>query len=347
MIPPGSHQPHRSTQPGSFESGQTATTTTGTESQAPPTGRAGTGTRTPAPSAAAREYYADERTRLLIGDALTVLRELPDGSADCIVTSPPYFWTRDYEAADQYGLEATPQDYLDRLRAVMAQARRVLAAHGTVWLNLADSYSQRTAIRTSSHQEGLHGARGARPAWRDLTLAGRTRLPAHNLINNRPVPEKSLLLLPERLLTALAEDGWLIRSKIVWAKTACLPDPATDRPARRWEPLFLLTKHRHYSYDRAAAPHGDVWSLPASRGAGAHSASYPVDLPQRCIAASCPEDGVVLDPFSGSGTTALAAHRLHRRYLGIALRADYHALALPRLGLPRPTAGHQAGGAAA
>ncbi|MDT0307212.1 site-specific DNA-methyltransferase [Streptomyces sp. DSM 44917] len=342
--PPNSHPPRRAARP-PLHRNQPETTAAADDlarRHARPEATSGV----PEP-AAGREYYADGRVRLLLGDALAVLRELPDGLADTVVTSPPYFWTRDYGAAGQYGLEATPQDYLDTLRAVMAQAHRVLAPHGVLWLNLADSHSQRTAIRASSHQEGLHGARGARPAWRELTRAGRTRLPAHNLINHRPVPEKSLLLLPERLLVALAEDGWLIRSKIVWAKTTCLPDPAADRPARRWEPLFLLTKSRHYSYNRAAAPRGDVWSLPASRGTGAHFASYPVDLPQRCIAASCPEDGLVLDPFSGSGTTALAAHRQNRRYLGIDLRADYHDLALDRLGLSRtPAVLRQGGGAA-
>lgn len=286
--------------------------------------------------ATARNYYTDGQVRLLLGAALTVLRELPDASADCVVTSPPYYWMRDYAVPGQHGLEATPQQYLDRLRAVLAEVHRVLAPHGVLWLNLGDSYSQRTVVRDSSHQDGLHGTRGARPTWRELRAAGRTRMPAQNLINGRPVAEKSLLLLPERLLVALLDDGWLLRAKIVWSKTVCLPDPAADRPARRWEPLFLLVKNRHYRYDTAAAPRDDVWHLPASRGAGTHAASYPVDLPQRCIAATRPDGGLVLDPFSGSGTTALAAQRLHRRYLGIDLRADYHDLALERLGLRRP-----------
>ena len=298
-------------------------------------------------TAPVREYYADTRTRLLAGDALAALRELPDGLADCVVTSPPYFWTRDYEAPGQYGLEATPQHYLDNLRPVMSEVHRVLAPHGTLWLNLADSYSQRTAVRRSSHQGGLHGDRGTRPPWRELTKAGRTRHPAQNLVRGRQVAEKSLLLLPERLLLALQDDGWLVRAKIVWAKTACLPDPAVDRPARRWEPLFLLTKNRRYYYDSQAAPRGDVWTLPASRGAGAHAASYPVDLAQRCIAAACPDNGLILDPFSGSGTTALAAHRLHRRYLGIDLRTDYHDIALDRTGRQHPFSEHQRGDAAA
>lgn len=285
------------------------------------------------PAATTRTHYADEQVHLLLGDALTVLRQLPDGLADCVVTSPPYFWTRDYAVPGQYGLEATPQQYLDRLRTLLTEVKRVLTPHGVLWLNLGDSYSQRTAVRASSHQDGLHGPRGARPTWRELRAAGRTRMPAQNLINDRPIPEKSLMLLPERLMMALLDDGWMLRAKIVWAKTVCLPDPATDRPARRWEPLFLLAKHRHYHYNSTTAPRDDVWHLPTSRGAGHHTASYPVDLPQRCIAASCPQGGLVLDPFSGAGTTALAAHHLGRRYLGIDLRPDFHDLTLTRLGL--------------
>ncbi|WP_181786104.1 DNA-methyltransferase [Streptomyces phytophilus] len=304
-------------------------------SPAPPSG-AEAPTGSTAVTATAHDYYTGDQVRLLLGDALSVLRELPDGIADCAVTSPPYFWTRDYRTPGQYGLEDTPQHYLDRLRAVFAEVQRVLAPYGSLWLNLGDSFSQRTVVRHSSHQGGLHGLRGARPSWRELRAAGRARMPAQNLINGRPIAEKSLLMLPERLLVALLDDGWLLRAKIVWAKTVCLPDPAIDRPARRWEPLFLLTKSRRYVYDTAIAARDDVWHLPASRGAGTHTASYPADLPQRCIATSCAKGGLVLDPFSGSGTTAQAAVRLGRRYLGIDLRPDFHDLALTRLGLQRP-----------
>ncbi|MEO3852765.1 site-specific DNA-methyltransferase [Streptomyces sp. B8F3] len=302
-------------------------------SAAPPPG---SDTATGSPTATAHDYYTGDQVRLLLGDALSVLRELPDGLADCVVTSPPYFWTRDYRTPGQYGLENTPQHYLDRLRAVFAEVQRVLAPYGSLWINLGDSFSQRTVVRRSSHQGGLHGLRGARPSWRELRAAGRARMPAQNLINSRQIAEKSLLMLPERLLVALLDDGWMLRAKIVWAKTVCLPDPAIDRPARRWEPLFLLTKSRRYVYDTAVAARDDVWHLPASRGAGTHTAGYPVELPHRCIATSCVEGGLVLDPFSGAGTTGLAARQLGRAYVGIDLRADFHDLALTRLGLQRP-----------
>jgi DNA modification methylase len=273
---------------------------------------------------------ATEHVTLYTGDARQVLAQLPDASAHCVVTSPPYYFRRDYGVPGQYGLEETPQRYIEVLRSVFAEVRRVLAPHGVLWLNLADAFSQRTVVRGSCHQNGLHGPRGARPSWRQLRATGHTRMPAQNLIDGRPVAEKSLMLLPERLLVTLVEDGWLLRAKIVWAKTNCLPDPAIDRPSRRWEPLFLLAKNRHYAYDPAAV-RGDVWSLPASPGAGPHRASYPIDLPQRCIAASCPDGGLVLDPFSGSGTTGLAARRLERSYVGIDISPAFTRIANERL----------------
>lgn len=279
------------------------------------------------------ERYRDEQVTLLLGDALDELRALPDGAIDCTVTSPPYFWMRDYGADGQYGLEPTPQGYLDVMRAVFREVHRVLAADGTLWLNLGDAYSQRKAVRVSSHQEGLHGAvRGARPTWRESRAAGRARMSSENLIDGQAVTEKSLMMLPERLVIGMQDDGWILRSKIVWSKTYCTPDAAPDRPTGRWEPIYLLTKSPRYHWDKTApGADRDVWEIPASRGGTAHTASYPVTLPARAIAAGCRIGGIVLDPFSGSGTTGVAALAAGRRYVGIDLSAEYHDAALGRL----------------
>lgn len=276
-------------------------------------------------------YYEDEQVTLLLGDAREVLAGMDAGSVDCIVTSPPYFWMRDYGVDGQYGLESTPQAYLDTLRAVFAKALRVLAEDGTLWLNLGDAYSQRKAVRLSSHQEGLHGARGAKPTWRESRAAGRARMSTENLIEGRAVTEKSMMMLPERLAIAMQDDGWILRSKIVWAMTCTTPDPAIDRPPGRWEPIYVFAKSRRYHYDRTApGTDSDVWTLRASSGAGAHTASYPIDLPLRCIKAGCKPGGVVLDPFSGSGTTGAAARQLGRKYVGVDLNPEYHDLARER-----------------
>lgn len=275
-------------------------------------------------------YYQDDAVTLWHGDALAVLSNLAAESVDCVVTSPPYFWMRDYGVEGQMGLEATPQDYLNGLLALTAELLRVLAPDGTLWINLGDAYSQRKAVRTSSHQEGLHGARGARPSWRESRASGLARMSAQNIIDGRAIPEKSLMLLPERLAIGMVDQGWLLRNRITWAKTFCTPDPAPDRLANKSEPILMFARSHRYHFNRAAlgADSGDVWRLPASSGAGLHTASFAAALPTRCLTAGCKPGGTVLDPFSGSGTTLSAAQSLGLNYVGVDLNAEYLELSI-------------------
>jgi DNA modification methylase len=134
---------------------------------------------------------------LHVGDALSVLVTLPDGHADCIVTSPPYWAKRDYGVPGQYGHEPDPGSYVATLVEVFAEARRVLAADGTCWLNLGDSYSVGGADAS-----GLH-------AYLGTGLAGR---------KTPRVAPKNLLGLPWRVALALQDDGWILRNAIVWHK---------------------------------------------------------------------------------------------------------------------------------
>jgi DNA modification methylase len=294
------------------------------------------------------------------GDALAVLSAMPDQSADCIVTSPPYWAKRDYGMPGQYGLEPGPGDYISTLRAVFTEARRVLAADGTCWLNLGDSYSAGGACPS-----GLH-------AYLGTGLAGR-RTPG--------MAAKNLLGLPWRTALALQDDGWILRNAIVWHKPNAMPESVRDRLNCRHEMIFLLVKSARYWFDldpiripRAAQPSrsggskpardrppkygphtqqvagaqrygasrgkrahprgrnpGDVWSVPTRPYAGPHYAAYPIDLPLRCIAAGCKRGGTVLDPFAGTGTTGLAALRLGRKFTGVDLNPEFVALAAARL----------------
>jgi site-specific DNA-methyltransferase (cytosine-N4-specific) len=298
-----------------------------------------------------RLYWHDETAELLLGDTLDVLRTLPDGAVDCIVTSPPYWNVRDYGYEGQYGLEDSPLAYVATMRAVFAEARRVLAADGTLWLNLGDTYAMRADAAAS----------------RSFRADAAEVLPAR--VNATAVaPRKSLLMVPERVALALSEDGWILRNKIVWHKPNAMPQSATDRLSGRYEHVFLLTKSPRYFFDldairepqktagrrhegrscgsgegwptgwstkrRALNPKGgnpgDVWALSARPYPAAHFATFPIDLPVRCITAGCKPGGVVLDPFSGSGTTGAAARLLGRRYIGIDKNPDYHDLATDR-----------------
>lgn len=332
------------------------------------------------------------RNTILPGDALQRLRELPPSSVDCILTSPPYFAVRDYGVAGQLGSEPSVAEWVANLRAVAAEAARVLVPTGTLWLNLGDSFSR-------------HGRYGA--------------------------PPKGLLLAPERLLLALAGDGWLVRNKLIYAKTNPLPTSVRDRLNLTYEVVYLLVRSRRYFFDLDAirVPHrsrptgrrppgraretswtgplaasrgyldrykqtgqvghplgknpGDVWRITPDRGRGPHHATFPLALADRVIRAGCPErrcrtcrlpwrrpivrlaggtarrgalspecacgpasePGLVLDPFMGSGTTAVAAESLGRDWLGIELNPVYVALAEARIAAAR-VAGQQAASAA-
>ncbi len=165
----------------------------------------------------ATTYWSDPTTTLHVGDARDVLAAMPDGSADCIVTSPPYWAKRDYCVAGQYGHEPDPVVYAETLRAVFREARRVLADDGTCWLNLGDSYSVGGNAAT-----GLHAYIGA-------GLASR-RAPG--------MPGKNLLGIPWRVAFALQDDGWILRNAIVWHKPNAMPESVRDRLNCRHELIF-------------------------------------------------------------------------------------------------------------
>ncbi len=172
-----------------------------------------------------------------LGDALTVLREMPAGSVRCCVTSPPYWGLRDYGIGGQLGLESSPEHYVSKLVHIMREVRRVLAEDGTLWLNLGDSYSMNT--------------KGAGGEGKQQTNAG-------TVMDNRRwgigpgLKPKDLVGIPWRVAFALQAAGWWLRSDIIWAKPNPMPESVTDRPTKAHEYLFLLAKSQRYYYDADA-----------------------------------------------------------------------------------------------
>jgi len=320
------------------------------------------------------------RQRIIVGDAHQELRRLPIASVDMVLTSPPYYLLRNYQVPGQLGLESRVDEWVNNLRAVTQELHRVLLPAGSLWLNLADTYA-------------THSSQGA--------------------------ARKSLLLGPERLALALIADGWVLRNKIVWAKSNPMPSSVRDRLTCTWEALYVFTKEPRYFFDLDAirTPHttshrgqlrpyfqrppreawrgpngdgasgldqlkargiighplgknpGDVWTLASSNYRGAHHATFPLTLASRAIQAGSPEarcvrcrapwrrqltrsiggtavrgalgptcdcqaasePAIVLDPFFGAGTTAVAAEQLGRDWLGIELNRDFAQLAKRRI----------------
>lgn len=188
-------------------------------------------------------YYKDEQVQLLLGDALEVLCTLPDESVNCCVTSPPYYGLRDYGVVGQYGLEASVCEYVETMRQVFTEVRRVLAADGTLWLNLGDSYARgNTGQGNDGPSSTLQG--GTRPSFRQ---DGATVSPAKRA--GAGIPNKNLLMVPERCALALQDDGWILRSKIVWHKPNAMPESVLDRPSNRYENVYLLTRSEQYWFD--------------------------------------------------------------------------------------------------
>ncbi len=302
----------------------------------------------------------NRRDVILCGDALAVLRTLPDSYVQCVVTSPPYYQLRDYGTAMQIGLEATPEQYVDTLVAVFREVRRVLRADGVLWLNLGDTYA-------------------SRPSWgrgSSSTLEGRKQSaiggPERSMTGLRP---KQLLGIPWRTAIALQEDGWLLRSEVIWHKPNCFPESVKDRPTRSHEQLFLFAKSGRYFYDADAIretnvtrsnrrnkrqeaygaqahykpvssgerewnhPLGHnkrtVWTIATQPYAVAHFATFPPKLVEPCILAGSRQSDIVLDPFVGSGTVPMVALAHGRHYIGIDLNAEYCALAEQRIARAR------------
>jgi DNA modification methylase len=265
---------------------------------------------------------------ILCGDVVSALERLDDGEVDCIVTSPPYYWQRDYEVSGQLGHEPTIQDYVAKLASVFREAKRVLSGTGTLFLNLGDTY---------------YSAKG-RPHGRDGKHNGRQMMRRHLRAVDGPglgLPRKSLIGIPWRVALALQDDGWTLRSAAIWQRPGSLPEPtAKDRPWRTYEHVFILAKQPRYYFNRAGlAGEEDVWRIAARpENPGAHFAPYPRELVERCLDAGCIEGGTVLDPFVGSGTTMLCALARNSPTIGVDINPEYCAFAEQRIARELSTA---------
>lgn len=260
---------------------------------------------------------------ILEGDALNILARLPDNSVQCVITSPPYWGLRDYAIEGQIGHEETLPQFINRLVAVFRQVRRVLADDGTMWLNIGDGYTSGNRRYRAPDKKNPARAMSVRPD----TPEG--------------LKPKDLIGIPWRLAFALQEDGWFLRSDIVWNKPNAMPESVKDRPARAHEYLFMLTKSERYYYDHEAVKEPaannklrnrrSVWNISTEPSKWAHFATFPTTLIEPCILASTKPGDFVLDPFFGSGTVGESCRDLHRKCIGVELNPDYVSIAYNRL----------------
>jgi site-specific DNA-methyltransferase (adenine-specific) len=246
------------------------------------------------------------------GDSLKILKRLPEDTFNVAVTSPPYFWARDYGYDGQIGHEDELSDYIKSLADIFDEVKRVLHPEGVFFLNIGDTY-----------YSGNGQPHGSDPRCSSRQFM-RKKLRAVDR-SGWDLPKKSLIGIPWRLALEMQSRGWTLRSDIIWNRCNAFAEPtARDRPHRQYEHLFMFTKTRFYSFDRTALPEEDVWNIPIERSVRIdHNAAFPSELVKRCIESASPVGGKVLDPFVGSGTTLDVAMQLGRNACGIDMSANY------------------------
>ena len=254
---------------------------------------------------------------LIRGSAEEALNRLPEGTVQTVVTSPPYWSLRDYEVDSQIGRDDPLPDYVGNIVSTFGKLRNILTDDGTVWLNVGDSYTSGNRRYRAPDRKNKARAMSVRP----------------------PTPKglkpKDLVGVPWRLAFALQEDGWWIRSEVIWVKPNAHPESAKDRPTLDHETVFLLSKNQNYYYDVDAVrgPNGrrlrTTWSIPTDPQKKAytngiyHPAVMPIELALRCLKITSRPGDLVLDPYAGSGTTLLAARDLNRMWIGVELNSAF------------------------
>lgn len=303
--------------------------------------------------------------KIIRGDALKILKTIPAGSIDCVVTSPPYWTLRDYGVKEQIGLESSIEEYLDKLILVFDEVKRVLKPEGTCWVNFGDTYANKTK---SGHRNKPQGN-----MYDSLTK--RATIP--KLKTTLSIPPKSLCLIPSRFAIGMIERGWILRNEIIWHKPNAMPQSVSDRFTVDFEKVFFFVKQRKYYFRQQFEPLKSperlerrlldpdkkhkrapsywyslrpeisekarrkmiekgknkrcVWRIGTVNFPGNHYAAFPPRLVETPIIAGSPPGGIVLDPFLGSGTTALVAKKRRRNFVGIELNPEYVKLARDRI----------------
>lgn len=292
------------------------------------------------------------------GNGLELLKKLQNNIIDCVVTSPPYWALRDYKVKGQLGLEPNFDDYISKLCDIFDEVKRVLKDEGTCWVNIGDTYY------TKSGGSFLNDALTPKTRIKKIGINRANAIRGQGLLE-----DKNLTLVPFRFALEMQKRGWIIRNVIIWHKPNCMPTSVKDRFTVDFEYLFFFVKNKKYYFEQQREPHkleslsrikskweghrepGSsfqgmnirkmchpdgrnkrcVWNISTSSFRGAHFAVYPPELIEVPIKAGCPKNGIVLDPFIGSGTTAIVCKRLERNYLGFDINKKYCKIARGRI----------------
>ena len=304
------------------------------------------------------------------GDCLEVLKTLPDESVHCCITSPPYYALRDYGVDGQIGREATPKEYISRLTEVFTEVRRVLRSDGTLWLNISDTYAgkgNQGSYVDAKNPKGRNGQAVAHnykvEGCKPKDMIGIPWMLAFSLRDSGWYLRNDIIWMKENPMPESCKDRCsrcyehiflLSKSRKYFFDAKAISEPIAPATAERLKrgmnggkkygkPVPGQPQTQTINRPRA---HGeitdsminpmrnkrDVWVVNTVPFKGGHYAAYPPKLVEPCLLAGCPEGGIVLDPFFGSGTTGMVAKQLNRHYIGIELNPEYAELAKARIG---------------
>jgi len=272
-----------------------------------------------------------ELNKVYEGNCLDLISELPDESVDVLVTSPPYWGQR---TSNGTGTEEDPRDYIKFLTDVFSSFLPKLKKDGIIWINIGDAYNTPVNWKEDDHIYSSLGAdkNGLNPQ-NSAYKKNRAKRKAFIDKNETWLHYGNLLALPYRLVLSLCDSGYLFRGEVIWKKLNAMPEGRCRRPHRMHEPIYLLTKHERHDF-RVTPSVKSVWEFGNEKIKGKkHYSRFPLELPYRCIDAygKAGKDVVVVDPFSGSGTTGLAAIKLGCSYLGFEIDKDQVSASNERL----------------
>lgn len=287
---------------------------------------------------------ASTMNKMLVGSSLEILPTLPDEIFQTVVTSTPYWALRVYKDMEAdvwadgescpYGMEQTPEAFIRHSVEMLYVLKHTVRKTGSIFWNVGDTYNTRAKIRTNA-SEALKAMRGGeRKEWIDYDI--RRYSSGHSYLK-----DGEQCLIPYEIARRASHIGYWVKSIICWGKTRSMPDPQNSRVSRATEHIIHLTIQRtpsfHKDFYLEAPPEiggrepwemgklSDSWSFPPSSGKGGHGAQFPLNLPGRCIGISSQAGDNILDPFMGSGTSAMAAARLGRNWTGIDISKTYAA----------------------
>jgi DNA modification methylase len=256
------------------------------------------------------------------GNCLDLIPQLPDESIDILVTSPPYWGQRISQGT---GVEDDPRDYLKSLTDVFVSFLPKLKTQGLVWINIGDAFNTPVNWRIDDRKYSSLGADKNGLSHNNSAYV-KPRAKRKAFIDKEAgwLQYGNLLNLPNRLVISLCDRGYLYRGEVIWRKRNPMPEGRCRRPHRQHEPIYLLARDERHSF-RVSPPVGSIWEFANEKIDGpAHYSRFPEELPKRCIEAygKLGQDIVAFDPFSGSGTTGMAALRLGCSYIGFEIDPD-------------------------